>query len=328
MDLNSDNLVLDDNEILKNNSNILDILLIDRTTKKNIIFATSIYKRKGFNEKDYIKSEYVINKQSFIKSRMEKSKTEQLKRSKDMAEVFTPSWICNKQNNLIDNEWFGYVGAFNEENKDNTWIPTKKVDFKDKNWKDYVSDIRLEITCGEAPYLVSRYDAVTGEKIELLSRIGFFDRKMRVICENTSSDDEWIIESLNALKSIYGYEFQGDNLFIARKNLLISYIDYYLYHFNKLPDNELLINVAEIISWNLWQMDGLKMVIPYSCHNEKPKYFQTSLFGDDEEPKEELCFGCKNNDIHKHNGNYSYVMDWETNKKIKFVTIFRGGKVW
>ena len=30
----------------------------------------------------------------------------------------------------------------------------------------------MEITCGEAPYLVSRYDAVTGEVINLKSRIG------------------------------------------------------------------------------------------------------------------------------------------------------------
>lgn len=327
MDFNPDNHKLEENEFFKNHSNIIDILLIDRTTKKNIIFATNIYKRKGFNEKDYIKKEYLFNKYSFIKSRIKKSKTEQSRRSKDMAEVFTPSWICNKQNNLIDNEWFGYVGAFNEEYEDNTWISTKKVDFKDKNWKDYVLDTRLEITCGEATYLVSRYDAVTGEKIELFSRIGLFDRKMRVICENASSDDEWTNESLIALKSIYGYEFQGDSLFIARKNILLSYIDYYLYHFNQFPNNELLIKVAEIISWNLWQMDGLKMVIPYSCHNEKPKYFQPSLFGDEEEQKEEICPGCKSNDINKHNGNYSYVMDWEQNKKIKFVTLFRGSKV-
>lgn len=325
--MNSDNLVLEEKEFFKNNNNILDILLIDRTAKKNIIFATNIYKRNGFNEKDFIKSEFLYHKYSFIKSRLEKNKVEQRKRTKDKAEVFTPSWICNKQNNLIDNEWFGYVGAFNEEHEDNTWTSTKNVTFNDKNWKDYISDTRLEITCGEAPYLVSRYDSVSGEKIELFSRIGLFDRKMRVICEN-ACDDEWVEQSLIALKSIYGYEFLGDNLFIARKNLLLSYIDYYIYHFNKMPDNELLINVAEIISWNLWQMDGLKMVIPYSCHNEKPKYFQPSLFGDAEEPKEELCLGCKNNDMHKHNGIYSCVMDWEKNKKIKFITLFRGGKVW
>ena len=57
------------------------------------------------------------NRIHFIKPRVLKSQTEQKKRSKDMAEVFTPSWVCNKQNNLIDDEWFGYSGSFNEEKR-------------------------------------------------------------------------------------------------------------------------------------------------------------------------------------------------------------------
>ena len=75
--------------------------------------------------------------------------------------------------------------------------------------------------------------------------------------------------------------------------------------------------IAEILSWNIWQMDGLKCVIPSSCHNEKQVV--TTLFGD--EIHEEVCQGCKKNDIHKHNGIYCYVMDWGTGKKMKFVTL-------
>ncbi len=325
MDFISNIFEYDEKELFENNENIIDILLVDRSTKKNIIWATNIYKRKGFYEKDNIVPEFVFGKHSLIKSRVEKNKVDKIKRSKDMAEVFTPSWICNRQNNLIDNEWFGYKDVFNIE-FEKSWKPTLKVDFRDKNWKDYVLDLRLEITCGEAPYLVSRYDAVTGDKIEICSRIGLFDRKMRVICENALDDSEWLEQSLVALKSVYGYEFQGDNLFIARKNLFLSYIDYYGFHFSHMPDKELLINVAQIISWNLWQMDGLKMVVPYTCHNEKPRYLQMSLF-EDEEVKEELCTGCKNNNMHKHNGIYSYVMDWNKGKKIKFISLFRGDKV-
>jgi hypothetical protein len=29
---------------------------------------------------------------------------------------------------------------------------------KGKTWQDYVRDTRLEISCGEAPYITSRYD--------------------------------------------------------------------------------------------------------------------------------------------------------------------------
>lgn len=36
---------------------------------------------------------------------------------------------------------------------------------EDKDWRKYVDARRLEISCGEAPYLVSRYDTVTGCEI-------------------------------------------------------------------------------------------------------------------------------------------------------------------
>ena len=42
-------------------------------------------------------------------------------------------------------------------------------------------DNRMEITCGEAPYLVSRYDTTTGEPIPIGRRIGLLDRKLCVI---------------------------------------------------------------------------------------------------------------------------------------------------
>lgn len=315
---------LNEQQFLEENQDILAILLLDRTTKKNIIWATNMYSKRGFYEKSNILPIHITGRYNPIKPRVEKSKTEQSKRSKGMAEVFTPSWMCNKQNNLVDNEWFGNENVFNIET-DYSWIPTNKIDFGDKNWKNYVSDIRLEITCGEAPYLVSRYDTVSGNKIDLFSRIGLFDRKMRVINENAINDEEWINESLVALKSIYGYEYQGDNLLIARENIFFSYIDYYYNRFNELPRKELLLIVAEVISWNIWQMDGLKLVVPLSCHEDK--IIQLSLF-DDETVKGEFCRGCKNNDITKHNGIRCNIMDWTKNKPIKFISLMKGVFVW
>lgn len=311
-------------QFLEENLDILAILLMDRTTKKNIIWATNMYKRKGFYEKNNIYPNNVIGRFNPVKPRIEKSKTEQNKRSKDMAEVFTPSWVCNKQNNLVDNQWFGYIGAFNIE-VNNSWTPTPVVVFNDKNWKDYVSDIRLEITCGEAPYLVSRYDTVTGNKIDLFSRVGLFDRKMRVVNENANDDEEWLSESFVALKSIYGYEFQGDNLLIARENLFFSYIDYYFSRFNCIPDKEILKEIAEIISWNVWQMDGLKLVVPLSCHEEE--FVQLSLF-DDGPTKGEFCRGCRNNDVTKHNGIRCNIMDWSKKKPVKFISLMKGVFAW
>lgn len=136
-------------------------------------------------------------------------------------------------------------------------------------WQSYVDANRLEITCGEAPYLVSRYDSVTGEPIDISQRIGLLDRKLRVVFENASNDDDCLIWIKRAVQSVYGYEFQGDNLFLARKNILLSVVEYFVQKFLAEPTEDFLLDVAEIISWNLWQMDGLTNAIPYANINHQ-----------------------------------------------------------
>lgn len=300
---------------------VLDLLLLDNTTKKNIIWATNSYKRRGYRFSDNILPINVI-KGNIIQPRSKKAKAEQAKRSKDSAEVFTPSWMCNKQNNLIDEEWFGKKDVFNIELNDDWIVNEEKIIMPEgKSWIDYIKDIRLEITCGEAPYLVSRYDTVTGKPIETKKRIGLLDRKFRIINENCSNNEEWMQYVLEALKSIYGFDWQGDNLLLARENVLYTFIDYYKERFNNEPKEELLIQVATIISWNLWQMDGIKCVIPNSCKVEK--IIQYNLF-EDEEVIESGCQGCTKGTVHGHNGVYSKIMDWEKNKRIKFVDLLGG----
>lgn len=316
------NIEYTEKDIVKKYPGILEILLIDRTTGKNILWGTSNYSRfgKGFAMDDYLPFKQLTNSsKEIIKPRILKSKTEQKKRSKDMAEVFTPAWICNLQNNLIDEEWFGYKDAFNIQN-DNVWERTNKVLFKGKNWKDYVDLERIEITCGEAPYLTSRYDVVNGGEIAPLDRVGLLDRKLRVVFENANNEDDYIENSLLALKRTYGYDFQGDNVLIARKNLLFTYIEFYIEKFGVEPTLELLTEAAKIISWNIWQMDGLKYVIPFSCHKEET--VQLSLFEDmQEEP--DMCKGCRTGNIHEHNGIYSKIKDWRLNKCVRFVDIIK-----
>lgn len=313
----------DEFEIFELYPDLLEKLLIDKTSNKNIIWGTNNYRNRGYKETDEIYIEAISGRhKNLIKPRIAKSKTEQAKRSKDMAEVFTPSWVCNKQNNLIDNEWFGYVGTFNIENEDKTWVPTEKVNFKDKNFIDYINDTRLEITCGEAPYLVSRYDTVTGLKIDIKTRVGLLDRKLRVVNENSLTDKDWIENSILSLKATYGYEYQGDNLLIARENILFTYIDYFFERFNELPSKEVLDEVVEIITWNLWQMDGLKMVIPMSCKDDFVVRYD--LFGE-KHIEGFKCPGCEKNLIHQHNGKKCYVMDWEKNKKVRFLDLMKGG---
>lgn len=317
-----DSIDINEKYMLSKYPKILELLLIDNTTRKNIIWATDSYKNKGFKFHDNM-SPVIIGEKNFIKPRSQKSKAEQNKRSKDSAEVFTPSWMCNKQNNIIDAYWFNRNNVFNEETT-NSWNTNyNKVQFNgDKNWIDYVKDIRIEITCGEAPYLVSRYDTVTGKKIDIKDRIGILDRKLRIVNENASSNEEWIKQSIEAVKSIYGYEWQGDNLLLARENVLFSYLEYYYDKFGDLPSEELMIEIATIVSWNLWQMDGIKCVIPESCRVEKISQF--NLFGE-EDIQECGCEGCAKNDVFIHNGIYAKIMNWHNNKKERFVDQLKGG---
>lgn len=312
-----------ENKILEMDSELLSILLKDNSSGKNIIWATDNYAQKGagYMANDTISIFAITGKNgNIIKPRTEKSKQEQQSRVRDKAEVFTPSWICNKQNNLIDNAWFGRYNVFNTETEKSWQTNMDKVIFpQDKTWQDYVKAQRLEITCGEAPYLVSRYDTVSGDVVPIKERIGLLDRKLRIVSENVDNEQEWYTWAKEAYKSIYGYDYQGDNVLLARENLLFTFCDYYEEKFGVYPIKEYLQEIAEILSWNIWQMDGLKFVIPNSCHNEKVVI--TTLLG--EEIHEEVCESCKKNDRNKHNGIYCYVMDWETGKKVKFVSLIK-----
>ena len=227
---------------------------------------------------------------SVIQPRILKTKESQGNRTKGKAEVFTPSWVCNAQNNLVDNAWFGRENVFNKETEKGWETTTERIQFpdkKDKTWQKYVDEKRLEIACGEAPYLVSRYDTVSGEHLKLKDRIGMLDRKMRVVGENTNNEADWLKWSERAFQSIYGFEFQGDSLLIARENLLVSYCDYMEDKLNREPTEKELINIAKIISWNLWQMDGLTYTIPYEKAVEPME--QITLLDFQEKDKKSLC---------------------------------------
>ena len=187
-------------------------LLRDHTTQKNIFWATHDYESlgAGFQYSDNILPENITGANgTIIKPRVLKSKEDQTGRVKDMAEVFTPSWICNAQNNLVDEAWFGRPDVFNVEDPANhSWQTTPSpVTFPEgKTWRDYVRATRMEITCGEAPYLVSRYDATTGKFIPLTERIGLLDRKLRVVSENVHTSGEWLKWAQTAYQNIYGYD--------------------------------------------------------------------------------------------------------------------------
>ena len=354
----NDNIDIKEEDIARfNKGAILKELLTDHTKRqilrqqtgdKNadafIIWATDDYVEengKNFRFECEMRPELVTGEYRYIiMPRVLKDKYQQAKRSKDKAEVFTPSWVCNAQNNLIDEAWFGRKDVFNKEitsaDGEHLWEPTEKVSFEGtgKTWEDYIRDTRLEITCGEAPYLVSRYDTTTGEEIPLRNRIGLLDRKMRVINENVSSLDEWKKWAKIAYHNIYGFEWQGDNLLLAREALFYTVLDYYE-DFQKRLDlkpkklhTATMQSFAYIISWNIWQMDGLKFVIPETCKKVKVCINQKEIdqaindpfrqmfpeeAGTIPKPKYKLqeCPGCVSGEHTKHTGIYAKIRDWD-----------------
>lgn len=319
------NVDIKENAIYRLDNDLLLTLLKDRSSGKNIIWATNNYSSHGYGYQfsDFITVDRIIGYHgNVIKPRSEKSKKEQTIRIRDKAEVFTPSWICNKQNNLVDNAWFGTDFVFNTETE-KTWIattePIKFPTASGRTWQDYINDVRLEITCGEAPYLVSRYDTVSGYMIELSQRIGLLDRKLRVVGENTETEAEWLKWAIKCYQNTYGYDWQGDNVLLARENLLFTFIDYYKAKFDKEPATNILKIIVDILSWNIWQMDGLKFVIPESC--KEVEEGQLSIFDMDTEKKS--CPGCTNNDPYSHTGIYCIIKDWKANKKVTFVSLLK-----
>jgi hypothetical protein len=324
-----------ENEIIEKYPDVLDTLLRDHTTQRNILWATNNYNSLGkfYNYKNEISPESITaSNGNVIMPRVQKNKTIQQSRVRDMAEVFTPSWICNAQNNLLDNSWFQNENIFNKEieldNGNWAWkVNPKKVEFpKNKTWRNYIRDKRLEMACGEAPYITSRYDTTTGGFIPVNERIGILDRKLRVINENINSTGEWLKAAQTAFKSTYAYEWQGDSLLLAREAMLFSFIENYRLKFNKEPLIKSIQYIAYIISWNVWQMDGLKGVIPNSCRiTEK---VETNLFGESATTLVK-CDGCENDKIKNHNGMYSLVKDWgnkdkstgKKGKKIRFIDL-------
>ena len=269
---------------------ILEILLLDRTTSSSNTQKYIIWANDNYREYDAIyyaataqmKPALITGKRgSLIMPRALKTAELQKRRTKTKAEVFTPTWIVKKQTDAIDTDY----------NADDLETYTRR------KW--------LEITCGEAPYMATRYDMGTGEIIPLSERVGFVDRKLARINRDVSDKAEWQRLVELAYKSSYGFEWNGDSLLLARENLLYTYRDYYIEKWGEPPIYGLFEAVAKIISYNVFQMDGLTYTIPLSEKREQVQQNQFSLFESDDTEKVEWRVIP---------GKRVKIMNWDTNK--------------
>ena len=273
---------------------VLDTLLKDRSTSKNIIWATDPPEElqtvmyEPVTDRSQITTQQLgLTHYEVVLPRMMKQTDTQQQRTRKKGEVFSPAWVCNKMNNALDADWFRGLGAEESAGQFTVELPQgwqtveTPVQFpacggKTPAWVQYVQSRRLEVTCGEAPFLASRYDAATGEMIPVARRIGILDRKLRVVSENAATEDEWRKYATHAVQSTYGYEYQGDNLLLARVNLLLTYAEHLQARWQRKPTKEELQPIANIISWNLWQMDGLRLSVPGG--KPQPETEQLDLF--------------------------------------------------
>ena len=300
-------------EILKINSqHLLDRLLMDKTTKSNIIWATDAYTELGaaYHRDKEITVDLITGQHSgVIKNRARKALEQQSERTRKHAEVFTPLWICEKMNDHIDEMWFGRKQGIHKTDPETGHI----VFTSSKKWRYYVDSRRLEITCGEAPYLVSRYDVSTGDAIPLEKRIGILDRKLRAVTENAATEEEWVTWAIRAYQATYGYEFQGDNVLIARVNLLMTFEEYLYDRWKRKPTEKEYQTITNIICWNIWQMDGLSGTIPYCKAEEETQ--QISIFG---------WLGIETDSELKNMQPKCRINDWRRGNSVEFLMLNKG----
>lgn len=300
---------------------VLNLLLADRSTGRNIRWCTDDYaaRGEGFGFADEITTDLICGPDPVIRPRVDKREEEQKARVSSKGEVFTPAWVCNAQNNLVDQSWFGSkvgkVPIFSIE-KETEWTPTSRGVLSSafskggKTKKDYVKLPRLEMACGEAPYLTSRYDAATGRTIAVSDRIGLFDRKLRIVSDLTGTKSTWLMETKFALQSIYAFDWQGDNVLLARENLLFATLEAFAARWPDVRGVSLSIveEFASILSWNVFQMDGVKFVVPETCHDVAQTVPELGLGAPPPAPIR--CPGCESGDYRLHNGVRPLVVDW------------------
>lgn len=315
---------------------ILDTLLKDRTTGRNIIWADDEYEAlgDGYMGDDEITADKITGLSSgVVKPRIAKEQEHQSKRTKTRAEVFTPSWLCNRMNNDIDAAWFGKRDVFNVEDGATWRSNPEQIAFpkkKGRGWHAYVESPRLEITCGEAPFVCSRYDTVAGDALSVGDRIGFLDRKLRVVSEKTRSRREWVRWALAALKASYGFEYQGDNLLIARINVFETFCEHLRERWAAGISDEEMDQAAWVVSWNFWQMNGFTCAVPTNkmdivvqsvllgYEEPKPEPAQPTLFDLLDEPPFGDAAGKEKEEAPDETVPLCVIYDWQENEPFEF----------
>lgn len=279
---------------------LLRTLLSDFTTRKPIRWASEGVSDlgAGFGRWDTLTPARVRKalKRGFLRPRAAKRAEERLARVRVYGEVFTPAGVCKRMTDVADESWLLRATASEETPPSDLFLclpvaPTPLRFCAGRAWQDYVRRRCLEIACGEAPFLTARYDVATGETLPWALRYGLLDRKLRAlpICLNRQA---WHLWARRAYAATYGYEYQGDNLFLARCNLLLTFEEAHRMRWREGPSREALQAIAETIARNLWQMDGLTGATPGETPADEGDFFSERATAASIAPEARPCRLC------------------------------------
>ena len=199
----------------------------------NIRLCTRDYPEHAFDEE--LTPEFAA---TFV-PRWEKSKAAQRARTKSKAEVFTPTALIAHILELTVREC-----------GDGIYSPDKTF---------------IEPCMGEGAFLLTRRDQNTGTPIDVPDRVGVLDRKLLGI--DTDDEAKWKTIALTCLSSVYGYEYQGDSLTLARVNVYLTMTEHAAHRGYTWSETELDI-IAETIARHLWQVDGTTNRPPWRTTDE------------------------------------------------------------
>lgn len=104
-------------------------------------------------------------------------------------------------------------------------------------------------------------------------------------------------------------------MLLARENLC-SFIDYYTARMQQAPSVKLLRIIANIIAWNIWQMDIINMWSPTAATMKSPSLSAWDY-------RDLSLPGCRSNNMHRHNGVYCRVMDWRSKRSVRFIDMIK-----
>jgi len=199
----------------------------------NIRLCTCDYSEHQFGE------EITPELASTFVPRWEKSKAAQRARTKSKAEVFTPTALIAHILELTVREC-----------GEDIYSPNRTF---------------CEPCCGEGAFLLTRRDQDTGAPIDVPNRVGVLDRKLLNI--DTADEAAWKTIALKCLASVYGYEYQGDSLVLARVNTYLTMTEHAAYRGYTWSETELDI-IAETIARHIWQVDGTTNRPPWRTTDE------------------------------------------------------------